>query len=866
MDELFRLTVVRAADSTDALTVSLSLNQRLEIDLTEAESWSGRVATAEQYLNGAFGPSFPPLIRLADLELYSQLQVFLDALHANPQTTGGDALRQLSGSLLDPPNLSKIEPTYEHLSNTFLALYIAPRRDRPSLLQIAEPLRLVWLLRQIRDADPILDTADIISQALAATIVMPPPGVFGVPNKRVYPVGIADLMLVKQHISGYELGEVARIENILKGESRTHTQKHSLVNERDVTTDTTKETVKEQELTTKDTINLRNEVQNTLNEQLKVGAGVSFTYDGSPYHVESNVNFAYDRSSSQASTSAQELSKDVVQKTASKLTERIQEIVTTKITETLEDTENQDYNNSATGSEHISGVYQWVEKVYTAQVFNYGKRLLFDLMVPEPGAYLLQLAQPPAPNDQFPVAPRPLTLHGLYPDEITSGQTEPPLQPFDLSENTILLDSAHKPVHDSMGNTIPDPGFYGNFVARYQVPDVEPPPLHTITVSKALATREQSVGSDIFISDTLRIDDGYKASATEIVASWYHRTKNADNVGEKNPSELDVTVGQQIFNFKEDDPPPHTNKVADEEYWGQGSTTLNDELESIPVFVKTVFTSLVAVNIEIACDRTDALYAKWQLETYGKIAARYQKLQEDYDAAQKARQFTQQVGPLGRDPETNRLTERTELKRACIAILRDQAMNGLSEIDPPSDPKVLPSDPTFKAAPSPNLNTSQDDGAIARFFEQAFEWDKIGYVCYPYYWGRQAQWHSTATLVNDDPIFETFLRAGYARVVIPVRLAFMDAVMYFLTTNQIWQGGSLPAVTDPTYLPIAEEIKDQTGAPGDEQPQGAPWTYRLPATLIKLRKDDLLPIWERDKTKTALSDYWTWIDATDKKS
>ena len=189
MDELFRLTVVRAATSTDAITVSLSLTQRLEIDLTKAESWSGRVAIAEQYLNSAFDPSFPPLIRLTALELYSQLQAFLDTLHANPHTTGGDALRQLSDILLEPPNLSKIDPTYEHLSNTFLALYIVPRRDRPSLLQIAEPLRLIWLLQRIRDVDPILDTPDIIRQALAATIVTPPPGVFGAPSKRVYPVG-----------------------------------------------------------------------------------------------------------------------------------------------------------------------------------------------------------------------------------------------------------------------------------------------------------------------------------------------------------------------------------------------------------------------------------------------------------------------------------------------------------------------------------------------------------------------------------------------------------------------------------------------------------------------------------------------------
>src|SRR5207237_1109887 len=197
------------------------------------------------------------------------------------------------------------------------------------------------------------------------------------------------------------------------------------------------------------------------------------------------------------------------------------------------------------------------------------------------------------------------------------------------------------------------------------------------------------------------------ASDATVTASWYHRGDTA--------SELDVIVGSHIFNFKES----NSTKVDDNEYWGkQESTALNSEQETIAVSAKTVFVRLIAVNIEISCKRTDALYAKWQLETYGKIAARYQRLQEDYDAAQKARQFTQQVGPLGRDPETNRLTERTELKRSCMAILRDQPTNGLIDIDPPSDPDL-------KSVPGPNLNTSQDDGAIVRFFEQAFEWDKI---------------------------------------------------------------------------------------------------------------------------------------------
>ena len=34
--------------------------------------------------------------------------------------------------------------------------------------------------------------------------------------------------------------------------------------------------------------------------------------------------------------------------------------------------------------------------------------------------------------------------------------------------------------------------------------------------------------------------------------------------------------------------------------------------------------------------------------------------------------------------------------------------------------------------------------------------------------------------------------------------------------------------------------------PGDEIPQGDPWTVRLPTTLVRLRPDDKLPKWEQN--------------------
>ena len=64
-------------------------------------------------------------------------------------------------------------------------------------------------------------------------------------------------------------------------------------------------------------------------------------------------------------------------------------------------------------------------------------------------------------------------------------------------------------------------------------------------------------------------------------------------------------------------------------------------------------------------------------------------------------------------------------------------------------------------------------------------------------------------------------------------------------TGQIWGGGAMPGITDTDYLPITEEIKARDDAPGTETPQGDPWEVSLPTTLIRLRDDDTLPVWQK---------------------
>jgi hypothetical protein len=45
-------------------------------------------------------------------------------------------------------------------------------------------------------------------------------------------------------------------------------------------------------------------------------------------------------------------------------------------------------------------------------------------------------------------------------------------------------------------------------------------------------------------------------------------------------------------------------------------------------------------------------------------------------------------------------------------------------------------------------------------------------VRYPYFWGRQSTWLKHIDIRDGDLEFEDFLKAGFARVVLPVRPGF----------------------------------------------------------------------------------------------
>ena len=234
---------------------------------------------------------------------------------------------------------------------------------------------------------------------------------------------------------------------------------------------------------------------------------------------------------------------------------------------------------------------------------------------------------------------------------------------------------------------------------------------------------------------------------------------------------------------------------------------------------------------------------RWRLATYAAIVEAYQsQLSAHEEKLAELQAAGVSIEISGRNPAANRVLERDELKKGCLTLLTRQAMGISADFDAMAAENLHP------AGPQIDLDRINHLGPYIRFFEQAFEWHNIAYVLYPYFWTRVGQWPKRLSHQDVDPQFEAFLKAGAARVVVPVRPGFESAVDHFLQTNEIWEGGELPAIGDPLYVPIYVEQMEQLGAPGAETPHGPPWEFVLPTDLVMLRADSSLPRWRKDDT------------------
>jgi hypothetical protein len=569
------------------------------------------------------------------------------------------------------------------------------------------------------------------------------------------PVGIADLMIVRQKLRGYRLGEIAHVENVLRGEARqrrnrrTHKVQQTTMTEQETTS------VTERDLESTQRFELQRESQQTQNEDSSLAAGLTVNAKYGPFvEVSASGNYAHSDARQESERSASSYAQNIVDRSVAKLTERTLTQRIEVVTDKFEEENKHGFDNHA-GTEHIVGVYRWIDKLYTAQVVNYGRRLLFEFIVPEPAAFW-RYAQTAAPvsSDTLtkPIAPG-------YCDEATHQFV--PLQPGDINESN-----------------------YPYWVAKYGVTDATSPPPRYRIVGQPFA-HPYADGNHDPIADSSKevtVPPGY-------VATYAYMTGNYAFFDGSEPALLVFTGQRQV-------PCP-----------------LSDEDALVPIAILAKDIVSYAFNVEIVCERTQATFEQWQLKTYASIMSAYESAQADYEEkVAEARSRNDILGPRGTNPLRNRDIEQTELRKHCVSLLSRQQFDLFDAVRRDVPPYGYP---------EPDLDEATDEGRYLQFFEQAFEWELMAYLFYPYFWGKKSDWATVALLDDDDPLFAEFLRAGAARVQIPVRPGYEEAMLYYVESNGvIWRGGGPPHVDDPLFVSLVAEIRGlqgQIGSPATGQ-------------------------------------------------
>jgi hypothetical protein len=312
---------------------------------------------------------------------------------------------------------------------------------------------------------------------------------------------------------------------------------------------------------------------------------------------------------------------------------------------------------------------------------------------------------------------------------------------------------------------------------------------------------------------------------------------------------LEVTIGNKIFRL-----------VYMPGSGGQGARAIDNnpvqasepfhrfyEGNIIQISVNSYDVISYTMNAYMLVELTQEALDQWQIQTFEKIMTAYKALQAEYEQKIAAREVQTGIAIKGQNPIINREIEKTELKKHCIKMLMDTYQFG--SFDAMKDTIGTP--PGFfpvgdiSIPPDFDIFDALNEGKIIQFFEQAFEWENITYLFYPYFWGRVSQWTHKIMTYDTDPLFTKFLQAGSARVTIPVHPAYDDAVMYFLENNgAIWKGGEAPRLKDSMFISIAEELRNQTDDLAGATPEGKPWEVVLPTTLVWLQPDDKLPSFE----------------------
>jgi hypothetical protein len=663
------------------------------------------------------------------------------------------------------------------------------------------------------------------------------------------------MILVEQELLGYEMGELANIENVLKGERREHTTRGLSRNTQTGSSTRETETTESESLKTDERFQLSNQATKSAENSFSANVGVSVSAKYGPVSMSVDANASYSQSRSTSQSQSQEFSRQMTEEAAKSVRNLIRESSSVTILSELEKTSRHGFNNEG-GDGHIAGLYRWVDKLYAARSVNYGRRLMITFDVPEPAA-MLHKAFEEAAEEALDGIEEPLP-----PEEFHFYDHAREVRPVSRA-SSVKLDAVYK---DHTRLTREN---YAALAALYDVVDLSPPPPEKITRSKAIAypvageaadvadhTNESNELSYVSADNNLKVDPGYTIKRIGVWGTkdesrgfdWYADTLLLATRNNKENTVL-VLVGNKSFHF---------NAKRDGSNARSISTNFNsavpvDEnelygasvVDVLPITVQADFEGLLTFNVIYTATLRPEAFEEWQISTWAAIVKGYQRKKQEYNqsvriAEQAAQKETEATTHILRDSQYRRI-EQTELKRACIDILTEGTAIGKSVLYYDAD--QTPVYPVVHNIFGSDMRSPLTNGVIAAFFEESFEWSQMTYSFFPYYWTGRYRWHALRAMSSPDPTFESFLTSGQASVTLSVKPGCERAVLMFLRMGRVWTGGYLGLFDNIDMLTVYDDVEE--GVQFDPPlPIGEPWTVRVPTSLIKLQEDSIMPSFE----------------------
>jgi hypothetical protein len=636
----------------------------------------------------------------------------------------------------------------------------------------------------------VLEDLSIWPDLLAATAASP---------SYLQPVGRNDLLLVRQTTIGYRRAEIAYVENVLVGENRSREHTQRTLSRQEFIEQVQRETEESRDLQVTDKAELSREVSNVVQENLRAEGSVQVTSRG-PTQVVASASASYGRSTEEAAKTAETYARETIERAVKRSLERMTRETRSLFEQETTEVNRHGFERKPDATSHVSGVYQYLERVSRAKIFWYGERELYDLLIPEPAALIWQFA----------ISRKEIQIPVESPDA-------------DLFASLTLANMAAK---------------REDVIRAFRVTDMPPLPDEHKQLSVSFSATGGGDDAKYATSKELQIPDGYVVDAATFVLS-------AEVEDEDDTPNGGVTVAGNVETWSM----PLSGNQGSARKDFTFAPGLTGPTVSVALNADN-YTSL-AGSVTLSLSLSPAAREQWALVAYGRVAERFEQLRREYAAAVIQASASQPREAVSL-PEGSRLwlqqIVRSELQRSAIDVMR----NAPVDYDLIADYPYTNADGSLGTQPVSNFDALGQRQPEIRFLQQAFEWEHLAWVLYPYFWGRRSEWARTVVTAHPDPDFTAFLNAGAARLQVPVRPGFECLVKHFMETGEVYEGEGLPRMGDPGYVSFIDEQLTTLGAPGDEVPwpPAAPreWDIIAPTPLLLVRSlaEPALPTWNPD--------------------